>query len=491
MTSKEYLVEKLRSGSENWNQWRAENPNQARLNLNQVNLSGANLSGADLSGVDLTEANLSGANLRQAKLYASLLSGANLRSAELGGAVLNGAVLTRADLSSTDLSSTDLRSHTFLANQRLYDFFRSQYEPIVEAMNQHRQFRTNLMFANLQKANLCSAQLQDVIFHKANLSEALLQQSNLCSADLEEADLSGADLRGAFLNYIRLRNTIIPRTTKINERWRRLSLLLSDRVKKPYHWRGAELQGANLEGADLSEVVMHYADLRGANLRGANLIGADFSNTCRVGGAIWQGAKYSRDTILPYLGGIQNLILVDPPVEPDEEEVLIDLESLQLDGKPNLILVDPPVEPDEAEVLIDLESLQDERTRTNVIRVRREDQQKFRDMLKEAFQGKCAITCCDIEQALDAAHIFPYRGPQTDCLWNGILLRLDLHRLFDSYLLTIDSVSCQVCLSPSLMNSCYREYADVKVCFPEQPVSRNRKLALQNHNAQCSWLKRS
>jgi len=457
MTSKEYLVEKLRSGSENWNQWRAENPNQARLNLNQVNLSGANL-----SGVDLTEANLSGANLRQAKLYASLLSGANLRSAELGGAVLNGAVLTRADLSSTDLSSTDLRSHTFLANQRLYDFFRSQYEPIVEAMNQHRQFQTNLTFANLQKANLCLAQLQDVIFQKANLSEALVKHSNLCSADLEEADLSGADLRGAFLNYIRLRNTIISRTTKINERWRRLSLLLSDRVKKPYHWRGAELQYTNLEGADLSEVVMHYADLRGANLRGANLIGADFSNTRRVGGASWQGAKYSQNTILPYLDGIHNLILVDPPVAPDEEEVLIDLESLQ-----------------------------DERTRTNVIRVRREDQQKFRDMLKEAFQGKCAITCCDIEQALDAAHIFPYRGPQTDCLWNGILLRLDLHRLFDSYLLTIDSVSCQVCLSPSLMNSCYREYADVKVCFPEQPVSRNRKLALQNHNAQCSWLKRS
>lgn len=462
MTSKEYLVEKLRSGTENWNQWRAENPNQARLNLNQVNLSGADLSGADLSGVDLSEANLSGANLRQAKLYVSLLSGANLRSANLGGAILNGAILTRADLSSTNLIMTDLRSYIFLVNQRLYDFFRSQYEPIVEAMNQHRQYRTNLMFANLQKANLCSAQLQDVIFQKANLSEALLNQSNLCSADLEEANLSGADLRGAFLNYIRFRNTIIPRTTKINERWRRLSLLLSDRVKKPYHWWGAELQYADLEGADLSDVVMHYADLRGANLRRANLIGADFSNTQRVGGAIWQGAKYSRDTILPYLAGIQNLILVDPPLEPDNEEEMIDLESLQ-----------------------------DERTRTNVIRVRREDQQKFRDMLKETFQGKCAITCCDVEQALDAAHIFPYRGPKTDCLWNGILLRLDLHRLFDSYLLTIDSLSCQVRLSPSLMNSCYREYADVKVCFPDQPVSRNRKLALQNHNAQCSWLKGS
>jgi hypothetical protein len=38
---------------------------------------------------------------------------------------------------------------------------------------------------------------------------------------------------------------------------------------------------------------------------------------------------------------------------------------------------------------------------------------------------------------------FSLRGPQTDvCEWN--LLRLDVHRLFDAYLLTIDPVECQV-----------------------------------------------
>jgi predicted restriction endonuclease len=152
-----------------------------------------------------------------------------------------------------------------------------------------------------------------------------------------------------------------------------------------------------------------------------------------------------------------------------------------------MILVDPPLQPDNQEVLVDLESLQDEKKRTNVCRVARKDQRKFRDMLLDAFQGKCPITSCDVESALDAAHIFPYRGPLTDFPWNGILLRLDFHRLFDRYLLTIDAQTGRVYLSPSLMNS-YREYANTTVRFPEQPVSENRKQALRWHNAQCSWL---
>jgi predicted restriction endonuclease len=152
-----------------------------------------------------------------------------------------------------------------------------------------------------------------------------------------------------------------------------------------------------------------------------------------------------------------------------------------------MILVDSPLQPDNQEVFVDLESLQDERKRTNVFRVSRKGQQKFRDKLVDAYQNKCAITQCDVESALDAAHIFPYRGPKTDCLWNGIVLRLDLHRLFDSYLLTIDSVSGQVYFSPSLMNS-YRDYANTTVRFPEQPVSLNRQQALRWHNAQCNWL---
>jgi uncharacterized protein YjbI with pentapeptide repeats len=73
MTDKEYLVEKLLSGIELWNQSRIDNPNQVRLDLTNVNLSGANLSGANLSNADLTGANLAGVNLSKANLSAASL----------------------------------------------------------------------------------------------------------------------------------------------------------------------------------------------------------------------------------------------------------------------------------------------------------------------------------------------------------------------------------------------------------------------------------
>ncbi len=460
MTSKDYLVEKLLSGPEIWNQWRAENPQPDKLDLTQVNLSGANLRETDLNQASLIGANLSGADLSKAKLYAACLREANLSGATLTGAILNGAVLTLADLSGANLNCADLRSATFLIHDPLYKIYRSQYDLILLAMRKHFSLKADLMEANLHKADLTLARLQEVILKQANLSEADLRGAEMCSTNLEGADLQGADLRQAFMTYPNLRHTLMNRKTKINERWRRISLLQSHNFIKPYHWVGAQLRFANLEGVDLSGAQMPYADLRNTILRNANLIGTSLDQA-RTSNTDFEGAKYSFDTVLPLLSRLQ-------------------LQSM--------ILVKEPLQPDNQEVLVDLDSLQDERKRTNVFRVSRKDQQKFRDRLIDAYHNKCAITQCDVESALDAAHIFPYRGPLTDCLWNGILLRLDLHRLFDSYLLTIDPVKGQVYFSNSLMNS-YGEYANTQVCFPEQPISVNRQQALRWHNAQCSWFK--
>lgn len=462
MTYKEYLIEKLLSGVETWNQWRAEHPtqDQERLDLIGVNLSGANLSGVDLSEANLSEANLSGTDLSQAKLYAACLSEANLSRANLSSAVLNGALFTLADLSGASLSCADLRSPGFLLSDCLYQLHRASFDAIVKAMRWHDLPQTYLLKANLHACDLREAHLQGAMFHQANLSEANLSGAEICKTDFQEADLSGADLRGACITYINLRHTLITRKTQINERWRRISLLQSNKVTQPYHWSGAELKYADLDAVDLSGALLPYADLRGTHLRYANLVGTNLDKA-RTEDTDFEGATYSCDTILPPLSRLQ---------------------------RQSLVWVESPPLPVNKEVIVDLESLKDERQRTNVVRVRRKDQQKFRDMLKEAFFCKCAITQCDVEGALDAAHIFPYRGPQTDCVWNGILLRLDLHRLFDSYLLTIDPLEGQVYLEESLMNS-YGQYANTRICFPEQPVLENRKLALRWHNAQCSWFK--
>ena len=70
--------------------------------------------------------------------------------------------------------------------------------------------------------------------------------------------------------------------------------------------------------------------------------------------------------------------------------------------------------------------------------VRRRGQPAFRHRLLAAYNGKCAITGCDVEAVLDASHIVSYRGPDTNHPANGLLLRTDLHTLFDFKLVAVD-----------------------------------------------------
>ncbi|WP_200883691.1 HNH endonuclease [Archangium violaceum] len=57
-----------------------------------------------------------------------------------------------------------------------------------------------------------------------------------------------------------------------------------------------------------------------------------------------------------------------------------------------------------------------------------------------AYGGRCALTDCEEPRVLEAAHIFPYHGPQTNHVTNGLLLRADLHVLFDLGLLRTEKL---------------------------------------------------
>ncbi len=81
--------------------------------------------------------------------------------------------------------------------------------------------------------------------------------------------------------------------------------------------------------------------------------------------------------------------------------------------------------------------------------VRRRGQAKFRAALLEAYGGRCAITGCDAVDALEAAHILPYRGDHSNHPSNGLLLRADLHSLFDLGLIAIDE-ELRVIVAPRL-----------------------------------------
>ena len=90
------------------------------------------------------------------------------------------------------------------------------------------------------------------------------------------------------------------------------------------------------------------------------------------------------------------------------------------------------------EELFVVNDIEDARKKINTSICRRQGQRKFREKVLNAYGRKCAITNCCISATLEAAHIIPYKGSATNHIKNGILLRADIHTLFDLDLLKID-----------------------------------------------------
>ncbi|MXY13399.1 MAG: HNH endonuclease [Chloroflexi bacterium] len=79
----------------------------------------------------------------------------------------------------------------------------------------------------------------------------------------------------------------------------------------------------------------------------------------------------------------------------------------------------------------------DDRNYKFVPRAERPGQRAFKLQLLAAYDRQCAVTTEHALPVLDAAHIQPYRGRDSDHPQNGIILRSDLHRLYDRGYLTI------------------------------------------------------
>lgn len=90
----------------------------------------------------------------------------------------------------------------------------------------------------------------------------------------------------------------------------------------------------------------------------------------------------------------------------------------------------------------------------------------FRNEALKRFSRRCAISGCAVLQVLEAAHIVPYRGPQTNTPDNALLLRADLHTLFDRDLLAIDPETLRVRLSDALQSGSYREFSGREIALP-------------------------
>lgn len=134
----------------------------------------------------------------------------------------------------------------------------------------------------------------------------------------------------------------------------------------------------------------------------------------------------------------------------------------------------------EDEVEFDPKNIKDAREKIYTSIAVRRGQRKFRKLLLDAYERKCAITGCTIEEILEAAHIIPYKGSHTNKLANGILLRADLHTLFDLGLITVDTNTMTVNISSKLVNTEYNFLKASKLKV-KSDILQVVKLALDEH----------
>jgi hypothetical protein len=113
-------------------------------------------------------------------------------------------------------------------------------------------------------------------------------------------------------------------------------------------------------------------------------------------------------------------------------------------------------EPDIPELPFDPNDLEDGRKKILAEIVRRQGQRKFRKDLLAAYSNRCAMTECSETWVLEAAHISPYRGPETNKAENGLLLRADIHTLFDLGLISVEPIGRVIWVSAKVKDPAYR-----------------------------------
>lgn len=113
--------------------------------------------------------------------------------------------------------------------------------------------------------------------------------------------------------------------------------------------------------------------------------------------------------------------------------------------------------------------------------IRRRGHPAFRQQLLAAYEYRCAVTNFNAVDALEAAYIVPYRGKFTHHPSNGLLLRADLHTLFDLGKIAIDTRSMTVVVADDLLESSYKILAGRPLRFPREEEHRPSTEALDLH----------
>lgn len=90
-------------------------------------------------------------------------------------------------------------------------------------------------------------------------------------------------------------------------------------------------------------------------------------------------------------------------------------------------------------------------------------QSSFRDEVLDVYKAICCITGCTEITSLEAAHIRPYSGQVSNVVRNSLLLRADIHKLFDRFLISIHPIELTLIISNRISDDYYRSLNGKKV----------------------------
>lgn len=116
----------------------------------------------------------------------------------------------------------------------------------------------------------------------------------------------------------------------------------------------------------------------------------------------------------------------------------------------------------------------------------RRGQGAFRLMVMDAYDRRCAISGEKTLPVLEAAHIRPFSETESHDIRNGVLLRSDIHKLYDLGYVTITPDS-KFRVSPRIRDQfnngvIYYDLHDRPVRMPDNPESQPDRSALEWHS---------